>query len=139
MDMTSILFLVAIVIVGALFLVIMAVTKHAPHHVDRARYQADWLKIENNLSRDEPSSHILAVLNADKLLDRALRESHYQGQTMGDRLKSAQNKWSNTNEIWEAHKLRNRLAHETGVSVSYDEAKRALVGFKRALKDLGAI
>lgn len=139
MDMTSVIFLVAIVIVGALFLIIMACTKHAPRHVDQARYQADWLKIENNLSRDEPSSHILAVLNADKLVDRALRDSRYQGETMGDRLKSARDTWSNANELWEAHKLRNRLAHETSAAVSYDEAKRALIAFKRALKDLGAI
>lgn len=139
MDMTSILFLVAIVIVGTLFLIIMAVSKHAPHQLDRARFQAEWLKIENNLSRDEPSSHILAVLNADKLLDRALRDGRYLGQTMGERLKSASGKWSKKDEVWQAHKLRNQLAHETNASVSYDEAKRALVGFKRALKDLGAI
>lgn len=139
MDMTSVFFLIAIVVVGGLFLVIMAVAKHSPRQIDRERYQADWLRIENSLVRDQPSSHILAVINADKLVDRALRELHYSGQTMGERMKSARPEWSNANAVWEAHKLRNRLAHETGVHVSYEDSRRALLGFKRGLKDLGAI
>jgi transposase len=58
---------------------------------------------------------------------------------MGERMKTIKDTWSNANNVWTAHKLRNQIAHETDVSVGYDDARRALSGFKQALKDLGAI
>jgi hypothetical protein len=79
------------------------------------------------------------VLNADKLVDQALRESGINGETMGERLKSSATKFSDLNGLWTAHKLRNRIAHEPDVAVSYDEARYALNCFRKALKDLGAI
>jgi hypothetical protein len=79
------------------------------------------------------------VLNADKLLDQALRERGVKGETMGERMKTARESWSNANGVWTAHKLRNQIAHESEVQVSYDDARRALANFKQALKDIGAI
>jgi hypothetical protein len=81
----------------------------------------------------------LAILNADKLVDQALRERGFRGDTMGDRLKATRGQLSDRDEIWFAHKLRNRIAHESDVRVNYSQARRALGGFKRALKDLRAI
>lgn len=58
---------------------------------------------------------------------------------MGERMKSAQNAWSHPNHIW-GHKIRNRLAHDIEVKLSYTIfALRALSAYKQALKDLGAI
>ena len=42
-------------------------------------------------------------------------------------------------DIWFAHKLRNRIAHDTDVNVGLVATKRALFIFKKALKELGAI
>ena len=81
----------------------------------------------------------MAILNADKLLDAALKELGYRGQTMGDRMKSAKVAFSNNNSLWSAHKLRNRIAHETDVKIGYTATRRALASFKQGLKDLGAI
>jgi len=50
-----------------------------------------------------------------------------------------QTKWSNANNVWTAHKLRNQIAHEPDVRLDYDGARRALTAFKQALKDIGAI
>ena len=58
---------------------------------------------------------------------------------MGERMKSARDVWSNANNVWAAHKLRNRIAHETDVKVGYDNARRALAAYKQALKDVRAI
>ena len=77
--------------------------------------------------------------NFDKLVDKALRDSHYKGETMGERMKAAGKVWSNANHIWGAHKIRNHIAHEADVKINYDIARRALAAYKQALKDLGAI
>ena len=82
---------------------------------------------------------ILAVIDADKLLDEALKKKHFRGKTMGERLVSAQRSISDNDGVWYAHKLRNRLVHEPNVKLKKNEAQNALAGFKKALQDLGAL
>ncbi len=139
MDQTIIFFFAAIIIVGGLLYAIIELTKKGTKQLDVNRYRAKWLSIEHQLKQDQPSSRHLVVLNADKLLDQALKERGVKGTTMGERMKSSAQLFSNRNNIWSAHKLRNQIAHESDVDVSHDAARRALENFKQALKDIGAI
>lgn len=127
----------AILIVGALLFAVITLTRQTGHRYDQAKYRSKWLTIEQSLKKDSEASYHLAILNADKLLDHALRERGTKGQTMGERMKATQ--WSNANVVWAAHKLRNQIAHESDVSIAYDTARRALASFKQGLKDVGAI
>lgn len=138
-DNTPFIFIVGVLIVGILLVAVIMLTKKGTSHLDVDKYRKRWLTIEQQLSRDEPSSAQLCVLNADKLLDQALRERGVKGETMGERMKTARDTWSDAQGIWTAHKLRNQIAHESDVRVSYEDARRALASFKRALKDIGAI
>jgi len=141
MDQSIIFFFAALIIVGALLLAFISrlTSNTCRKHLNVENYRVRYLSIENQLKRDEASSYQLSVLNADKLVDQALRECGFRGETMGERMKNANGKFSDNNGIWNAHKLRNRIAHETDAYVTYDEARYALTGFKKALKDLGAI
>ena len=76
-------------IVGVVYL--MVTTKHGSQ-LNVQRYQTKWLEIENSVTRDNAASWQLAIINADKLLDQALRERRFRGQTMGERMKSATEK-----------------------------------------------
>jgi hypothetical protein len=58
---------------------------------------------------------------------------------MADRMKNAAQVFSNRNNVWTAHKLRNQVAHEIDAKVTYEAARQALGSFKQALKDVGAI
>lgn len=138
-DNTLLGFTVGVLVVGALLIAVIALTKKGGAQLDVDKYRSKWMVIENQLSRDNQSSCTLAVLNADKLLDQALRERGIRGQTMGERMKTAKETWSNANAVWGAHKLRNQIAHESDHQVNYDDARRAIAGFKQALKDIGAI
>jgi hypothetical protein len=129
----------AVLIIGALLMAMVTLTKKGGKQLDVEKYRMKWLSIENHFKRDEESSYHLCILNADKLLDQALREHGVKGNTMGERMKSAQTSWSNANAVWTAHKLRNQIAHEPDVRVTYDTARYALASFKQALKDVGAI
>jgi hypothetical protein len=139
MDTSLIFFFAAILIVGGMLFAAITFSKKGTHNLNVDKYRLRWLQIEQQLKKDDPSSFHLTVLNADKLLDQALREKGIRGTTMGERMKTIKDTWSNANSVWSAHKLRNQIAHESEVSVSYDDARRALSGFKQALKDLGAI
>ena len=137
--MQLIFFLAAVLIVGALLFAVITMTKGGARGLDVDKYRSKWLEIEQNLARDDAASHQLSVLHADKLLDQALKDKGVAGNTMGERMKSAEKVWKNPNHIWGAHKIRNQLAHETDVKLNYETALRALTAFKQALKDLGAI
>lgn len=139
MDGALLAFFAGILIVGVLLIVVITITKKGPAQLDVDKYRSRWLSIEQQLKRDDPHSYQVAVLNADKLLDQALKERAIKGETMGERMKTLRDSWSNANAVWSAHKLRNQIAHEPDVQVSYDDARRALAGFKQGLKDIGAI
>ena len=139
METLMIVFLVVIVLVGAGVLFLISYGRKGGKMLDVDKYRSNWLTIEQQMTKDNEHSCHMAILNADKLLDKALKESGYKGETMGERMKSAKDTWSNANNVWLAHKLRNRIAHEPNVRVTYNDARRMLSLFKQALKDLKAI
>lgn len=139
MDGTFFAVFAGVMIIGVMLIIVIMLTKKGAVQLDVDKYRSRWLAIENQLKRDEESSYHLCILNADKLLDQALRERGVKGETMGERMKTARDTWSNANAVWTAHKLRNQVAHEPDVRISYDDTRRALAAFKQALKDVGAI
>ncbi|MBQ3430260.1 hypothetical protein IJG21_02430 [Candidatus Saccharibacteria bacterium] len=132
--------LISLLIVGALVFVAVLLTNHHNYSFDKMEYQTDLLRIENSLTRENPASFNMSVVEADKLLDKALCEMGTQGKTMGERLKRVgKEKFSSLNSVWYVHKLRNQIAHEPGFRLEYAQAARALKTYRQALKDLGAI
>lgn len=93
---------------------------------------AQWEIIGEDLRRHPHK----ALIEADKLLDFALRVRGYEG-SLGEKLKKAGGEFSRIDDVWEAHKLRNRLAHEVGFKLSPQVVKVALAKFRTALADLG--
>lgn len=137
---SSLIFLIiAIIAVGILVLLAITLTGKHAHTFDVEAYQTRWLKIENGLLKDDPRTYSISVINADKLLDRALNEMCLPGKTMGDRLKRIDERFERPNAVWSAHKLRNCIAHEHDFEIDYGQAHRALAAYRQALKDLGAI
>ena len=138
MDQTVMFFLAGVLIIGGGLFTLLTM-RRGPKLLDIDKYRSRWMGIEQQLKRDELSTYHLAIINADKLLDQALQDRGFGGQTMAERMKSAKTNWSNANSIWSAHKLRNQIAHEADAKVSFDDARRALISYKQALKDVGAI
>lgn len=139
MDGGIVTFFLAIIIVAVLVFVAILLTGKRGHHFNTEFYQAKFLEIENKLRQDNPTTYALAVINGDKLLDKAMIEIGIPGKTMGDRLKRGGGRFTDLNAVWRAHKLRNAIAHETDLEIGYKQAANALVVYKQALKDLGAI
>lgn len=137
---TSLIFmLIVIVLIGVALLAIFALTRGRGRVLDKEKYQAEWLSIENQINKNNDASYQFAILSADKLLDQALRETGVRGDTMGERLKKSNSLLQDINGVWAAHKLRNRIAHEVNAPINKPVAKRMLTIYKNALKDLGAI
>ena len=139
MDGGVVTFIIAVAIVGVMVILAMVLTRKRAHKFNVEEYQTRFLRIENKLSKDNPATYALAVINGDKLLDKALMEMGVPGKTMGERLKRCGDKFENVNAVWRAHKLRNTIAHENDLEVTYRQAAGALEIYKQALKDIGAI
>lgn len=138
LSIDSILALVGVIVVGVALLVVFA-TVNKGASLDKEKYRADWLEIENNIKKNNIATYQFAILSADKLLDRALMQSGVKGNTMGERLKNCGKSINNIDSVWAAHKIRNKIAHEVSVDLSVRVAERMLSVYKKALKDVGAI
>jgi preprotein translocase subunit SecG len=72
-----------------------------------------WQLVIQHIQSENPSDWRLAILEADIILGDMLDSLGYIGDTIGDKLKRAERSPFNTlNEAWEAHKIRNAIAHE---------------------------
>ena len=107
--------------------------------LDRAGIQARWGEIERQAAADSEMSLKIAVMEADKLLDHALKAMAMPGTTLGERLKYAAYRYPKIRNVWGAHRLRNQLAHESSFYLEPSMARRAIRDFKDALQLLNLL
>ena len=130
--------LLYIAFAGVVLLVLIGLLqKKIPKRLNQKYFTKEWRYLQAMCSSKD--TWPLAIINADKLLDTALKKRRFTGKSMGERLVSAQRKLSNNDTVWSAHKLRNRLVHEQDVNLKEKDVRDALVGIRQALKDLGAL
>lgn len=99
-----------------------------------------WQPVMDKLNSNNEDSYKQAVIEADKIFDDLLKRNGYQGEDMGERLKQiTQNQLFNLDEVWQAHKLRNRLVHEPNFQLKEHEARRMIEIYQKAFKNLEAI
>lgn len=89
-------------------------------------------------STNEPMILSSLLIEADKLLDHTMKMRGIRGETMGDRLKNAKSYYDKNayNNIWEAHKIRNRIAHEQNFQVKPADAKNQIGALLRGTRKL---
>lgn len=99
-----------------------------------------WRKIEEQVTIGKPSNLKNAVLDADKLVDFALKKMYPSLTTMGERLKEVKPKFVGNyqlyDDLWFAHKVRNELVHNINFELPSVEVKSILEKFKNALVQL---
>ena len=96
-----------------------------------------WQRIVSHIGSDKESDWRLAILEADILLDEMVAKMGYGGETLGDRLKkAAKTDFSTIDKEWEAHTVRNRIAHEgADFVISQMESRRVIGLFEEVFKE----
>lgn len=106
----------------------------------RSPYDARWQEIRSHVVSFKESDWKLAVIEADKLADDALKAAGYPGETMGERLMMIKpGQLVNIQFLWDAHKLRNLLVHDANYQLTHKQAIWSIDAFESALKELGAL
>jgi len=86
-----------------------------------------WEEILALVNSNNINDWRIAVINADNLLDDVLLEQGYSGVGLGEKLKTAD--FSTLQNAWDAHKIRNLIAHDSNYQISQREAKKAIQNF----------
>jgi len=131
--MTYIFALIALLLIACalVWFIILAQMRRLLRSGAKLAIERAWEKVK---SQQNPT---LKLVEADKILDEALRLLGYSG-SLGGKLKAAGSRFSDLNGVWWAHKLRNRAVHDLTSTPSKEEADRAVTKFRQALTDLGA-
>lgn len=113
----------------------------ARRHENKGTKNSRWNTIQQRVSENNPESWRVAIIEADIFLDEILTNAGYVGQSLGEKLKSANShSFTTIQDAWEAHKVRNEIAH-TGSDfiLTKKTAQETLIRFERVFKEFGVI
>lgn len=97
-----------------------------------------WQHIELLMGSASQSEWREAVVEADIMLDDILKKRGYAGENVGERLKSAD--FATLQDAWEAHKVRNQIAHEgSAFELSETLARRTIARYGNVFREFGEI
>ena len=113
------------------------IVKEKRKGVDFEAFQEAWQGVLTHLNANNESDWKLAIIEADKLAGNLLIQKGFKGESMAERLAGLEkDELRSLDLLWEAHKIRNRIAHKTGFKLSHQEATRAVSYYKEALEEL---
>lgn len=134
--------MIMMVAVGVLLIILLVVAtllfrRFRKPVLRQDRYAERWAELQKNCA--QRTTWPQAIIEADELLDDALKRCHYKGRTTGERLVSAQRSFTNNENVWFGHKYRTKVTGEDVRKLKKSDILYALGGFRQALRDLGAL
>ncbi len=100
-----------------------------------------WRKVLTYIFSINSADWKLAIIEADSMLEGLMEELGFRGENLGEKLKSAnQETFRPLSAAWEAHTVRNKIAHEgLGYDISQHEAKRIVALYEQIFREFGYI
>lgn len=101
----------------------------------------EWDRIIDLASSQNENDWRQGILEADIVLDKLLDHIGYTGKEVGEKLRSAQiGDFVTLDAAWEAHKIRNRVAHDgLDFTLSRRETIRVLGLYEKVFREFGYI
>lgn len=121
---------VALVIIGIII-------KRVPKRLKRGYFTKRWKQLQARCP--DETQWVSVIKEADDLLDKALKKRRIKGKSAGERLVKAQKIFTNNDAVWFGHKLRTKLDTNPDLPLSKEDVRKALIGFRQGLKDIGAL
>jgi len=108
-----------------------------PPKLKQEYFDTAWKDLQKLLRNKERWD--VALLDADKLFDIALKKNRFRGASMGERMVKAQKMFTDNDGAWFAHKLRKEVEANPDFKLTEKDLKTALIAIRQVLKDLGAL
>lgn len=123
--------------IGLALLSLLVIGLRIPKRLKNEYFVARWRELQGHCK--DKKMWPQALKEADKLLDRALKKRKFKGKTTGERMVSAQHTFTDNDAVWFAHNVYKKLAADSNFKLKESDVKDALIGFRQALRDLGAL
>lgn len=99
-----------------------------------------WERVQRALESENQNDWKQAIIEADNMLDEMVRALRPAGENLGERLKSIEpSDFLTIQDAWEAHKVRNRIAHESDYVLTRREFSRVIALFKNVFEEFELI
>ena len=125
----------------ALAVVFFFVIRHAytriPKRLNKKKYQVKWSEVQAMCKQKETWPQ--ALIEADILLNQALKQRQFKGKSMVERMVSGQRYFADNDRLWFAHNLVKKCIADPDKVLKESEVKEALVAFRQSLRDIGAL
>jgi preprotein translocase subunit SecG len=98
-----------------------------------------WQSVLDHTFSKSEADWKIAVLEADIMLDELMTQLGFAGENLGEKLKSAnQENFRHLTSAWEAHTIRNKIAHEgSNFQINQHEARRVVTMYEQIFRDYG--
>lgn len=108
--------------------------------VAKPEHNEIWEKIVKLIGSDNPNDWKAAILEADKVLEIVVNTFAVPGENMGDKMKNIEKSdWQTLDEAWQAHKVRNRIAHEQNFHIGQREARKTIDNYEKVFQEFDFI
>ncbi len=131
------LFIIILVLVIAISAGLFIYRRYRSNNLNKTHFSERWHDLQKHCKSRKTWPQ--AIIDADNLLNEALRKHHFKGKTTGERLVAAQHILTGNEAVWFGHKMRNKIVNEDVRKLKKQDILDALSGFRQALKDLGAL
>jgi hypothetical protein len=108
---------------------------------ESAEINPKWQKILDHIESLNENDWRLAIIESDIMLDDLLDKLSLQGETIGDKLKTVEKSdFVTIDNAWEAHKIRNQIAHEgSEFGLTQREARRVIELYRSVFEEFQII
>jgi hypothetical protein len=96
-----------------------------------------WKKVTEHANSTNPNDWKQAIIEADIMLDQLITKLGYRGESVGEKLKRAtKGDFKTLDQAWEAHKVRNRIAHDgSAFDINEIEVKRVIGLYRQVFEE----
>ncbi len=96
-----------------------------------------WQQILSYAASDDHELWRLAIIEADVMLDEMMETMGYTEDSLGDKLRNVEpSDFQTIDEAWEAHKMRNLIAHEGSTyDLKKEEVDRTIKNYQRVFEE----
>jgi hypothetical protein len=116
-------------------------TVHDTHEAVEEVEHSRWKHVKELIESPHENDWRQAIIEADIILYDALEHDGYAGESVGEKLKQVSpGRISSVQEAWEAHKVRNEIAHQGSAFELTDQvAYRTIQRYETVLREFGEI
>jgi uncharacterized protein YutE (UPF0331/DUF86 family) len=136
MDNSLIISVIILALIVLLF-VLVSLNSKKIDKTKRDKLFKELYSLEKLIQSEEVAVRRDTIVKLDNILSKSLQLYYKNDQTCGENLKTADKMFRKReyNQLWEAHKIRNRIVHDD-YAISKEEAKKTFNTYKLSVSKI---